>query len=156
AVPQAAAQGSGINIADQVARILGGPNGTGTAFFVSQEGILATTRYVVGGLEQVTVEMHNGRQVPGQGGRAYIDLDLTLVHVGHQPSSLLPVTSQSRIAEEAKLTAVTYDGDEIRTSERPTHRVLADHWIPTMATRLLDAGGNPIFDEKNYLVGMMT
>ncbi len=33
---------------------------------------------------------------------------------------------------------------------------MAAHWIPTTATRLIDAGGNPIFDDKNYLVGMMT
>ena len=33
---------------------------------------------------------------------------------------------------------------------------MAAHWIPTTTTRLIDAGGNPIFDERNYLVGMMT
>src|SRR4051794_26205747 len=38
---------TGINIADHVGHIIGGPNGPGTAFFVAQEGILATTRHVV-------------------------------------------------------------------------------------------------------------
>jgi hypothetical protein len=156
AVPQTAAAQGGINIAEHLAHIVAGPNGAGTAFFVAQEGILATTRYVVGGLQQVTVELHNGKQLTGKVVRAHIDLDLTLIRVDHNPGSLLPVTSQTRIAEEAPLTAVTYDGETIRTTERPTHRVLADHWIPTTATRLIDAGGNPIFDEKNYVVGMMT
>lgn len=156
AVPQAAASQGGINVAEHVAQIVGGPNGAGTAFFVSADGLLATTRYVVGGLQQITVELHDGRQLTGKVVRAYIDLDLTLIRVDHNPGTLLPVTSHARISEEAPLTAIAYSGETIRTSERPTHRVLADHWIPLTATRLLDAGGNPIFDEKNYLVGMMT
>lgn len=156
AAPQSAAVRGGINVAEHVAQIVGGPNGAGTAFFVSQDGLLATTRYVVGGLQQITVELHNGRQLAGKVVRAYVDLDLTLIRIDHSPGALLPVTSHAHIAEEAPLTAVAYSGETIRTSERPTHRVLAEHWIPLMATRLLDAGGNPIFDEKNYLVGMIT
>jgi len=149
-------QQAAVNIADHVAHIIGGPNGPGTAFFVAQEGILATTRHVVGGMQQVTVELHIGRQLPGVVVRAYTDLDLTLIHVDHNPGSLLPITPLPRVADETPLSIVTYNGEIIRTTERPTNRVMAAHWIPTSATRLLDAGGNPIFDEKNYLVGMMT
>ena len=147
---------AGVNIADHVAHIIGGPNGPGTAFFVAQEGILATTRHVVGGLQQVTVELHIGRQLPGIVVRAYTDLDLTLIHVDHNPGSLLPITPMPRVADETPLTIVTYNGEIIKTTQRPTNRVMAAHWIPTTATKLLDAGGNPIFDDKNYLVGMMT
>ena len=149
-------QQAAVNIADHVAHIIGGPNGPGTAFFVAQEGILATTRHVVGGMQQVTVELHIGRQLPGTVVRAYTDLDLTLIHVDHNPGSLLPITPLPRVADETPLSIVTYNGEIIRSAERPTNRVLAAHWIPTSATRLLDAGGNPIFDDKNYLVGMMT
>jgi hypothetical protein len=150
------AQDGGVNIADHVAHIIGGPNGPGTAFFVSQDGLLATTRHVVGGLQKVTVELHIGRQLQGTVVRAYTDLDLTLVHVDHNPGSLLPITPLPRVPDETPLTIVTYNGEIIRSSERPTNRVMAAHWIPTSAAKLLDAGGNPIFDERNYLVGMMT
>ena len=149
-------QQAAVNIADHVAHIIGGPNGPGTAFFIAQEGILATTRHVVGGMQQVTVELHIGRQLPGVVVRAYTDLDLTLIHVDHNPGSLLPITPQPRVADETPLSIVTYNGEIIRSAERPTNRVLAAHWIPTSATKLLDAGGNPIFDDKNYLIGMMT
>jgi hypothetical protein len=43
-----------------------------------------------------------------------------------------------------------------RSQQRPTKRALASQWIPTTFTNLADTGGDPIFDERNYLVGMMT
>lgn len=149
-------QDGGVNIADYVAHVIGGPNGPGTAFFVAQDGLLATTRHVVGGLQQVTVELHIGRQLQGTVVRAYTDLDLTLIHVDHNPGALLPITPLPRVPDSTPLTIVTYNGEIIKSAERPTNRVLAAHWIPTSAAKLLDAGGNPIFDDRNYLVGMMT
>ena len=145
----------GVNIADHVAHIIGGPNGASTAFFVAP-GVLATTRFVVGGLQQVTVELHLGQQLTGYVVRAFTDLDLTLIRVEHDPGSLLPITPLPRVPDNAPLTIVTYEGEIVRSAQRPTHRVMAAHWIPTTATRLIDAGGDPIFDDKNYLVGMMT
>jgi len=155
AVVSPAVVSTGVNIADHVARIIGGPNGAGTAFFVG-DGLLATTRYVVGGETQVTVELHVGRQLPGYVIRAFTDLDLTLIRVEHNPGSLLPITPLPRVPDDMPLTIITYSGEMIRSAQRPTNRAMAGHWIPTTATRLLDAGGNPIFDDKNYLVGMMT
>ncbi len=145
-----------VNIADHVARIIGGPNGPGTAILVATEGILATTRYIVGGLQQVTVELHIGRQLTGYVVRAFPDLDLALIHVDYNPGLVLPISPMPRVPDDMPLTIVAYDGQTIRTMQRPTQRVMAAHWIPTTATKLLDAGGNPIFDDKNYLVGMMT
>ena len=150
------AQQAGVNIADHVAHIIGGPNGPGTAFFVGQEGVLATTRHVVGGLQQVTVELHIGRQLPGYVVRAYTELDLTLIRIEHNAGSPLPITPMPGVADDTPLTLVTYNGEMIKTTQRPTQRVMAAYWIPTTATKLLDAGGNPIFDDRNYLVGMMT
>ncbi len=152
---QANLQPIGVNIADHVAHIIGGPNGAGTAFFAAA-GTLATSRYVVGGLQQVTVELHNGRQLIGNVVRAFTALDLTLIRVEHDPGELLPITPLPRVPDNTPLTIVTYEGEMIRSAQRPTQRVMAAHWIPTTATRLIDAGGNPIFDDKNYLVGMMT
>ncbi len=152
---QAAAQ-PGINLADYVAHVIGGPNGPGTAFFVAQNGILATTRHVVGGLQQVTVELHVGRQLPGTVIRAYTDLDLTLIYVEYSLPALLPITPMPVVADNTPLTIIAYDGESIRSAQRPTNRVMPTYWIPTTATRLVDAGGDPIFDERNYLVGMMT
>ncbi|NWG18352.1 MAG: trypsin-like peptidase domain-containing protein, partial [Chloroflexi bacterium] len=136
--------------------IIGGPNGPGTAFFITQEGLLATTRHVVGGLEHVTVELETGLQVPGRVVRSHPELDLALVYVQQPVSELMPITPLPRIPEETPLMAVAYNGQMARGSLRTTTRVLAAHWFPTTITQRLDAGGNPVFDDNRYLVGMLT
>ena len=107
---QASAQPVGVNIADHVAHVIGGPNGASTAFFVSA-GVLATTRHVVGGLQQMTCELHDGRQLTGYVVRAFTDLDLTLIRIEHDPGSLLPITPLPRVPDNAPLTIVTYEGE---------------------------------------------
>lgn len=144
------------NIADALGHIIGGANGAGTGFFITADGLMVTTRYVVGGLERVTVELHVGRQVNATVIRSYPDLDLAILYVEHRPTSLLPITPLLRVPDDAQLYVVTYDGEMFQVQQRPTRRVMSAHWIPTNAARIADAGGNPIFDERNYLVGMMT
>lgn len=136
--------------------VVGGPNGTGTAFFVAHTGLLATSRYVVGGVEQLTIALDTGRSVPGRVVRAYPELDLAFVQVDIQVSNLLPVAPQFYLPDDARLTAVAHNGKVMSGQRRATKRELAAHWIPTTINRLEDAGGDPLFDERNYLVGMLT
>lgn len=150
------AQPQAINIADYVVRVTGGPNGVGTGFFVTQDGLLVTTRHVVGGLERLTVELPVGSQLPATVVRSYPELDLAILHVEHRLGGLLPVTQAQTIADEQPLFIITYSGDVIPFEQRPTRRAMPDYWIPTSLTRIPDAGGSPIFDNRNYLVGMMT
>jgi hypothetical protein len=147
---------SGFNVADHVANIIGGPNGPGTGLLVSPDGILVTTRFIVGSSERLTVELHMGRQLTGYVIRAYPELDLAFIHIDHRLDAVLPITAQPRVPDEATLIAVTYSGEMLRGKQRPTKRAMANHWISTSFTRLADTGGDPIFDERNYLIGMMT
>lgn len=139
-----------------VAAIIGGPNGTGTAFFVAREGLLATTRYVVGGQDQVTVELQGGRQFPGYVVRAYPEFDLAFIYVEQQVNDLIPVTPLPTIPDEANLTVIAHNGGVAQGKKRTTKRVIAAHWFPTNIGELADAGGCPALDERHYLVGMMT
>jgi hypothetical protein len=147
---------SGFNIADHVANVIGGPNGPGTAFFVSPDGILATTRYIIGSSERLTIELHGGRQLTGNVIRAYPEFDLAFIHLDFRLDAALPITPMPRVADSTPLIAVTYGGEMTRGTQRQTKRALAAHWIPTSFTRLPDTGGDPIFDDRNYLVGMIT
>ncbi|MEZ4670159.1 MAG: serine protease [Anaerolineae bacterium] len=140
----------------QVAAVLGGPNGTGTAFFVAREGLLATTRYVVGGINQVTVELQGGRQLPGYVVRAFPEFDLALIYVEQQVNDLIPVTPLPTIPDETNLTVIAHNGSVAQGRKRTTKRVIAAHWFPTNIADLADAGGSPVLDERHYLVGMMT
>ncbi len=149
--PQAA-----VNIADVLGHVIGGVNGAGTAFFITADGLMVTTRYVVGGLERLMVELHDGRQLPATVVASYPDIDLAILYVEHRPPATLPITPLTRVPDDASLYVVTYDGDMFQVQQRPTKRIMSPHWIPTNAARIPDAGGSPIFDERNYLVGMMT
>jgi len=136
--------------------IVDGPNGAGTAFFVTREGLLATTRLVVGGMEQITVELEAGRQIPGTVVRSYPEYDLALIETGMVLSQLLPVTPQPTLPENTQLTAFAHNGLAIPGQRRATQNDIPMDWFPTTITQLLDVGGNPIFDPRNFLVGMLT
>jgi hypothetical protein len=139
-----------------VVGVIGGPNGAGSAFFVTRDGLLATTRFVVGSKEFVTVEVESGRQVSGRVVRSFAELDLAFVSIGHITVDMLPITPLSYVPDNQPLVAVASNGQKITGRQRPTKRLLAQQWFPTTFEQLADAGGCPILDERNYLVGMMT
>jgi hypothetical protein len=140
----------------RIVGIIGGPNGLGTGFFVNRTGLLATTRYVTGGRETLTIELETGKQLEGRVSRSFPELDLALIQIEGLSSDMLPVTPFPQISDEAPLTALTHSGKIMRGKQRPTKRMLAAYWFPTSFNKLSDAGGNPVFDDRHYLVGMLT
>ncbi len=140
----------------QVVAISGGPNGPATAFFVAREGLLATTRYAVGGLDQVTVELPNRRQVPGYVLRSYPELDLAFIYVEQVTArsshlARLPMSPRIPASRWSVPTATLLQG-----KRRATKRLIAAQWFPTDMIDLPDAGGAPILDDNRYLIGMIT
>lgn len=140
----------------QMAAVMGGPRGPGTAFFVAREGLLATSRYVVGTLEQVTIELQAGRQLTGQVVRSYPEYDLSFIYVDQTVTDLLPPTPLPRIPDDTPITALSYKGQAATGRRRATKRVIAPQWFPTDIRNLPDAGGGPVLDSQNYLLGMIT
>ena len=145
------------NVAPQIAAIIGGPNGTGTGFFVAKEGLLATTRYVVGGETQLTVELQSHQQVIGYVVRSYPEYDLALVYVQQPVTTLMPVSTLLPVPDLTPLTAIAFSGAVVRGTRRSMpRRVLASHWFPTDMVGGPDAGGSPILDGDQRLLGMLT
>lgn len=136
--------------------ILGGPNGRGTGFFVTQDGLIATTRYVVGGLEDVEVELLNQQRLPGKVVHAYPDYDLALIQVNATVTQLMPVSHNPIIPDNTPLLIISHAGEVQRTSRRETRQEMPMYWFPTLEKQLHDAGGSPVFDNMQFLVGMMT
>ncbi|MBC7810927.1 MAG: serine protease [Burkholderiales bacterium] len=136
--------------------ILGGPNGLGTAFFVAPNGLLATSRYVVGGLESLTVETQPGQRIPGRVVRSFPDMDLALVQIDLIRENTVPQFGVYQIAENAPLTALVYGGAPLAGRRRTTRRLMEEHWFPTSFVDLADAGGNPIVDDNQHILGMLT
>ncbi len=145
-----------VNVAEYVACVIGGPNGSGTGFFVSGHNLLATTRRVVGQLERVTVELYAGGQMPGLVVRSFPELDLALIRLDYTTRGQLPIAPENTVRDEAPLITVAYSGQMLNGRQRPTKRAMPAYWIPTDFESLPDAGGDLLFDERHYLIGMMT
>jgi serine protease Do len=147
-----------LRTAYHIVGVMGGPNGTGSGFFVAQSGILVTTRFVVGDQQHVTVELETGRQLPGRVVRAYPYMDTAFVYVEQEVPDLLPMSPYPTIMEGTQLSVISYKQQMMSGKRRETGRAMAAHWFPTdiVLAQLPDAGGGPVFDERGYVVGMIT
>ncbi|MGJ3240153.1 MAG: trypsin-like peptidase domain-containing protein [Anaerolineae bacterium] len=146
-----------IQTIQHVVQITGGLNGVGSGFFVTRDGLIATTRYVVGGQREVTVTLLDGQQLSGQVVRAFIEFDLVFVKVPARVEQLLRTLQSSIIPDNTPLAIVAYPNQGVESAKRRSINEIEQHWFPTMANQLKDAGGNPVFDRNNnILVGMMT
>ncbi|NDJ63021.1 MAG: trypsin-like peptidase domain-containing protein, partial [Chloroflexi bacterium] len=156
-------------LTDYIVSVLGGPNGTGTAFVVdhveaARGGVggllLATTRTVTGGMQRLLLERSDGQQLHGYVVRAFTDRDLAVIYLEdqHMPAASggLPITATATVPDQMPLSLLRANGQTFTATHRPTRRVMAAHWLPTSFTALPDAGGAPIFDQYRYLVGMIT
>ncbi|MBI1276805.1 MAG: hypothetical protein GC179_01620 [Anaerolineaceae bacterium] len=138
-----------------VVAITGGANGPASAFFVAREGLLATTRYAVGGVDQVTVELPN-RKAQGYVLRSYPELDLAFIYVEQTTGELIPPSPIANVVDDTRLTIICANGNVLQGKRRATKRLVAPQWFPTDIVDLPDAGGAPILDENRYLIGMIT
>ena len=135
--------------------IMDGANGRASGFFLTRNGLLATSRYAIGGIEEVVIELANRETLSGFVVRSFPELDLALIQVNATVSQLMPVTPTPVLPENTELIAVVHPGQGIRSSRRITRHELPPYWFPTTTNRLLDAGGNPVY-AGNTLVGMLT
>lgn len=140
----------------QVVGIIGGPNGPGSGFFVARNGMIVTTRFVVGGLDYVTVQFDNGQEQTGRVVRAFPDMDIAFVYIEQHADQLLQVSPFPDIPENTPITVLCHQGLTASGTRRETGRMLAPQWFPTDIVQVPDAGGGPIFDDRHYVVGMIT
>lgn len=140
----------------QVVAVLDGPNGTGSGFFVSKRGVVATTRFVVRELEQVRIDLGQGQIVPGKVARSYPQWDLAFIETGVRLNELMPVARQEAIPPRMPLRAVMFPDYQMAGERRDTVDQLPRGWFPTTISNPRGAGGNPVFDRDNFLVGMLT
>ncbi|GAB5492240.1 MAG: hypothetical protein Phog2KO_24550 [Phototrophicaceae bacterium] len=136
--------------------VRGGANGDGTGFFVTREGLIATSRHIVGGQRDMTIQLLDGRQLTGQVVQSFPNVDLSLIQVDVQLDHLLGISQAPTIPDDMKIVAVTHSGEGIRSAKRRSMNEIEQHWFPTLINHMKDAGGNPIFDQQNMLVGMLT
>ncbi len=135
--------------------IEGGPNGSATGFFVSKDGLIATTRHATRGLYEAQVWLLSGQVMSGRLVRAYPEYDLALIQIDVTLDQML-TANRADLAPGAAITAVWHNGQARHSQRRDTKHQSSPHWFPTTFTESLDAGGNPIFNQRSELVGMLT
>lgn len=145
-----------LNEAQRSVGIVGGPNGKGSGFFVTRDGLVATTRFVVGSEESLTIQLQSGQTLAGRVVRGFPLYDLALIKVPVQLVNLLSVAHMPMMAENIPLTVLAHPGELTRTARRETREQMPPQWFPTLLNRLQDAGGDPIYNPQNELIGMMT
>lgn len=137
--------------------VLGGPNGPGTGFFVSRNGLLATTHYVVGDATDIDIALADDQRLPGRVVRAFPTYDLAFVYVQVDVPRLPAVSTAATLPPDTPLVAIVHPGRGVQTSVRESMHDVPAHWFPTVVNSLPDAGGNPVYETQgNTLVGMMT
>lgn len=145
----------------QTPRVVGiqqGPNGTGSGVFVTTDGIVATTRYVVGGSEELVITLDTGQEMPAQVVRTYPEFDLALIQVNVVMDRAWPPSQVPAVPDNEAFTIMSFNGTSLRGYKRKSKNQIANHWIQTSidSTQVPDAGGTAIFDSNNYLLGILT
>lgn len=138
-----------------VVGVMDGPNGVGSAFFISRDGLLATTRHIIGGCETVTIELAEGRRIKGTVVWSSPTLDLALIETPYTIHSLMTLTAPAPLPDQP-LTVHSYRQEMLMAKLRPTGRAIRAGWFPTDITALWDEGGGPILNRDNAVVGMVT
>ena len=143
----------------QVQRSVGifdGPNGNGTGFFVTRDGLIATTRHIVGGERRMVIQLMSGQHLEGQVVRSFPELDLSFIQVNVQLAHLMSTTQMPNFPHNMDIIAVPHAADGLRSTIRATRHEILPHWFPTVINDMPDAGGHPVFDGQRLLIGMLT
>jgi hypothetical protein len=136
----------------------GGPNGIGTAFMVVRDGLLATTRYVVGAATEVVVTNRAGHPVEAKVVRSYPAYDLAFIRTRITVPSLRDMTPATIVKPGTPLIADDYTERQEHSRCRDVRSKLPPGWIPTAFDNTLPRSfnGAPLIDDRGDLVGMLT
>ena len=144
--------------APQVLGIGGGANGIASGIFISQDGLLATTSYAVGGAEEVAVDLGDERTLAGQVVRRDSLQDIALIEAPVQltlkPASAPPAPT----SEQMPFLALSQAETRLRGRLMPGQQAPGSPWLATnlLPVQIGDAGGNPLYDEREQLQGILT
>ncbi|QPC82207.1 trypsin-like peptidase domain-containing protein [Phototrophicus methaneseepsis] len=141
----------------RVVGVLGGPFGDGSGFFVTRDGLVATTRAVVGGQSRMNIDLISGHRLVGEVVRSFPEHDVALIKVNAALGQIPTVSPSPFVPESTPIVLMMHGGKGIRSQRRSTRDESTPHWFPTLVKRAeIDAGGDPIYDERNLLIGMAT
>ena len=142
----------------RVIGIDGGVNGQASAVFVTKSGLLATTSYALGGAQKLTISLVDGRTLSAKLLRRFPGMDLALAEAPLRLEGRLAIAPPTALAVGQGFVALGFDGTRLQATLTALDGVGAGHWLATSLplTQLPDAGGNPLYDDRGQLLGIMT
>ena len=156
--PTSPTQGVCFAKAPLVLGIDGGANGRGSGIFVNREGLVATTATVVGSALAVSIGCGNAQAVPGQVIRRYPESDLALIQTPVALESLEALERLPAVIASEAVTAVAHNGTKIRGTVQDVADGTRQGWLRTNILEAMtpDAGGNPLYDSRGHVLGLLT
>jgi hypothetical protein len=143
--------------------IVDAPSGLATGIFLTQEGLVVTTRHAVRGELDVSVRLLDGRALRGQVIRSFPEYDIAFIQLPVQVQHLLPLSQQKRVAEKSRLIVIAHQQNPIATERRQTAHQSAPTWFPTtlMNGSITGAGGEVVLamndqNKRQEVVGLLT
>ncbi|MCY4464047.1 MAG: S1C family serine protease [Chloroflexi bacterium] len=147
-----------LSIFPRVVGIDGGVNGVASAVFVTKSGLLATTSYALGGAGDLAVSLADGQTVEGKLLRRFPGMDLALAESPVRLDGRLAIAPPTALAVGQELVALGFGGARLQATLTALDGLGAGHWLATSlpVAKLPDAGGNPLYDDRGQLLGIMT
>ena len=143
--------------APPVVGVSGGANGTGSGVFVSNNGLIATSSYVTGSRANLSIVIDTDHEVDGRVMRRSPQYDLALIETNVILDEIGSVAPNAIATHGEVIFAMGNAGGKIRG------QILAggnqpSHWLATsfQPARMLNSGGNPIYDARGNLLGLLT
>ncbi len=136
----------------------GGINGWGSGILVNRGGLVATSAYVVGSALDLFVAYGNAQPVPGQLLRRYPESDLALIQTALVVNKLGALERTPTVITNEAVTAMAYNGVKISGVAQDAADGARQGWLRTsiMIAMVPDAGGNPLYDSRGHVVGLLT
>ena len=142
----------------QRAQILGGRNGSASGVFLSQDGLLATTSYALGGAETARLRLDGEGEITAAVARRFPLYDLAFIQAPVELERLPAVVPRSMIMPNMAFVAHCAAGARLRGVLTLAPGNLPQHWLGASIppAQISDAGGAPLLDERGQLLGILT
>ena len=143
--------------APPVVGVSGGANGTGSGVFVGNNGLIATSSYVTGSTAEFTIVIDLNQEVTGRVVRRYPQYDLALIETNVIVDEIGSVAPSAMVTHGDVVFAMESAGSTLR-GQVLVGGNQSNHWLATsfQPARMLNSGGNPIYDARGNLLGLLT
>ena len=142
----------------EVAGVEGGVNAPASGVFVNDRGLLATTSYALGSVVKAQIRIGGAQSILGSVVRRFPLYDLALISAPVRLARKPALSPPTLAPQSGSVLALSAAGARLRGQLVAPENGIERHWLRTTLppVTLPDAGGNPLYDERGQLIGLLT